>query len=205
METNEGDTMDHFAQLASGSYGNQDMSHLGYEIDPQFSNRNRTLYYNKDTGNTVYSFRGTDLKNKQNRLGDLGSDALMAVGLQDLSSRFRNANKYTKKAIEKYGKDNLTLTGASLGGSQSLYVNSKQNVKAIAFNPYVQPKVKQHKSFTKFIYDTLIRKPVNNNATIYRTTFDPISAFSNLSSANVKVVPQTHNNPHSIKNFFKKR
>lgn len=197
-------TMQHYAELAHGSYGNQDMSHLGYEIDPQFSNRNRTLYVNKDTGKTVYSFRGTDLKNKQNRLGDLGSDTLMALGLQDLSSRFRNANKYTKKAIEKYG-NNLSLTGTSLGGSQALYVNSKQNVPAVAFNPYVNPEVKHHRSFTKFIYDTLISKSVNNNATIYRTQHDPISVFSNLSNAVVKVVPQSYKNPHSIRNFFKKR
>lgn len=197
--------MNTFAELSHGAYGNKDMAHLGYDIDTELSNRNRTLYHNKETGKAVYAFRGTDLKNKQTKWADLGTDALLAVGLKHLSSRFNNANRDTKAAITKYGKDNLTTTGVSLGGSQSLYVNSKHNIPAVAFNPYVEPTVKKHKAFTHFIYNSLFKKPVNSTATIYRTMFDPVSAFSNLSNATVKVVPQKHKDPHSIHNFFKRR
>jgi hypothetical protein len=195
----EGDeNMRHYAELAHGSYGGRSMEHLGYEIDPELSNKNRTLYYNKDTNKAVYSFKGTNPRN----IHDLATDALLAVGLQDISSRFRNANKYTKRAVEKYGKDNLTLAGHSLGASQSLYVNSKQGIEAHAFNPFVEPKIKKANLLTKAMY-SLFKKPVQSNAYIYRTTTDPISIFSNLSDAQVKTIQPKSKNPHKLKgNFF---
>jgi hypothetical protein len=191
------DNMRHYAELAGGSYGGKDMTHLGYEIDPELSNKNRTLYYNKDTNKAVYSFRGTNPKN----IHDLATDALLAVGLKDISSRFRNANKYTKKAIEKYGKDNLSLAGHSLGGSQALYVNSKHGVEAQSFNPFVEPTVKKSNLLNKAMY-AMFKKPVNSNANIYRTSKDPISLFSNLSNANVKTIQPKSKNPHKLKGNF---
>lgn len=191
-------TMQHYAELASGAYGGKSMEHLGYEIDPDLSNRHRTLYYNKDTNKAVYAFKGTTPKN----IHDLATDALLAVGLKDISSRFRNANKYTKRAMEKYGKDNLITASHSLGGSQSLYVNSKHGIEAHAFNPYIEPKVKKANLLTKAMY-SLFKKPIQSNAVIYRTTADPVSIFSNLSDAQVKTIKPKSRNPHKLKgNFF---
>lgn len=193
----EDKTMQHYAELASGAYGGKSMEHLGYEIDPELSNKNRTLYYNKDTNKAIYSFRGTTPKN----IHDLATDALLAVGLKDISSRFRNANKYTKRAIEKYG-DNLSVAGHSLGGSQALYVNSKHGIEARTFNPYVEPKIKKANLLNKVIY-SLFKKPVQSNAFIYRTTADPVSIFSNLSDAQVKTIQPKSKNAHKLKgNFF---
>lgn len=192
--------MHHYAELASGAYGNKDMSHLGYEIDPELSNRNRTMYYNKDTGKAVYAFRGTNVKNK----ADLATDALLALGLKDLSARFKNANKYSKRAMDKYGKENLVTASHSLGGSQSLYVNSKHGIEAHAFNPYVDPKIPKANLLTKGLF-SLFRKPVQTNATIYKTTSDPISMFANLSNANVKEIKATSKNGHALRNFFKRK
>jgi hypothetical protein len=108
------DVMKHYAQLSSAAYGGgKDMGAHGYEIDPELSNRNRTLYRHKDTGKAVLAFRGTEL-NTNNKMGDLGSDALLALGLHNVSSRFKNAKRATEAAINKYGKENLTLTGHSL-------------------------------------------------------------------------------------------
>lgn len=200
METNDDDTMHHFAELASGSYGGKNMSHLGYEIDESLSNRNRTLYHNKDTGKSVYAFRGTNVKNK----ADWGTDALLAFGLKDFSSRFRNANKYSKRAIEKYGKDNVAFTGYSLGGSQALYVNSKHGNETHAYNPFVGPEQPKANLLTKGLF-SLFKRPVQSNATIYKTTLDPISVFSNLSSANVKEIKPTSKNAHALRNFFRRK
>lgn len=196
MEDDE--QMRHYAQLAHGSYGSKDMSHLGYEIDQELSNKNRTLYYNKDTNKAIYSFRGTNPKN----IHDLTTDALLAVGLKDISSRFRNANKYTKKAVEKYGKENLATASYSLGGSQSLYVNAKHGIEAHAFNPFVEPSTKKANLLNKAMY-ALFKKPVQSNAYIYRTTTDPISIFSSLSNANVKTIKPKSKNAHRLQgNFF---
>lgn len=194
------DTMHHYAELAGGSYGGKDMSHLGYEIDPNLSNRNRTTYYNQDTGKAVMSFRGTNVKNK----ADLATDALLALGLKDFSSRFKNANKYSKKAFEKYGKENVVFTGHSLGGSQALYVNSKHGNETHAYNPFVEPKHAKAQLLTKGLF-SLFKRPVKTNANIYKTTTDPISIFAPLSDANVKEIKPTRKNGHALKNFFKRR
>lgn len=193
-------TMEHYAQLADGSYGGKDLSHLGYEIDPELSNRNRTTYYNKDTGKAVMAFRGTNVKNK----ADLATDALLALGLKDFSSRFKNANKYSKKANEKYGKDNVAFTGHSLGGSQALYVNSKHGNETFAYNPFVEPKQPKASLLTKGLF-SLFKRPVQSNATIYKTTTDPISVFSSLSNATVKEIKPSSKNGHALKNFIKRR
>lgn len=198
MEENN-DDMHHYAQLSSGSYGSQDMSHLGYEIDRELSNRNRTMYYNKDTGKAVMAFRGTNPKN----FDDLKTDALLALGMKQFSSRFKNANKYSKKAIQKYGNDNVAFTGYSLGGSQALYANSKYGNETKVFNPFVEPTVKKSGLLNKGLF-SLFKRPVQNNATIYKTTSDPISMFANLSNATVKELKPTSKNPHSLKNFLKR-
>lgn len=194
------DTMEHYAQLAGGSYGGKDMTHLGYEIDPELSNRNRTLYYNKDTGKAILSFRGTNVKNK----ADLATDALLALGLKDISSRFRNANKYSKRAIQKYGQDNVAFTGHSLGGSQALYVNSKHGNETHAYNPFVEPKQAKANLLTKGLF-SLFKRPVKSNAIIYKTTTDPISIFSSLSNATVKEIKPSSKNGHALRNFIKRR
>lgn len=194
------DVMNHYAELSHGAYGAKDMSHLGYQIDPELSNRNRTLYHNPETGKAVLSYRGTNLKNK----ADLGTDVLLGLGLKEISSRFKNANRAAKKTIEKYGKDNVVFTGHSLGGSQALYVNSKHGNETHAYNPFVEPKTPKAGLLTKGLF-SLFKRPVQNNATIYKTRTDPISIFANLSNAIVKTIKPTSKDGHSLKNFLKRK
>lgn len=200
---NVGDTMRHYAQLSHGAYGEgQDMSHLGYEIDPEHSNRNRTLYRHKNSGKAVLAFRGTELDTR-NKRGDLGTDALLALGLQGLSSRFRNAKKATAKAVEKYGQDNLTLTGHSLGGSQALYANSKYGIETHAYNPGVSPSMVK-KSLMDNLSSQLFKRKPKKNATIYTTGRDIISGLSPLftKAKTVFVKGKKGSNAHSLENFL---
>lgn len=183
-----------YAKLADGSYGNKEIE--GYTIDPEFTNKNRTLYVNNDTNEAIYSFRGTDIKNKH----DLATDTLLALGLQDLSARFKNAKKSTKEALKKY--PNLKTTGHSLGGSQSLYINSKLGLDSITYNPFVNPSIPRRNTLNKIIYNTFIKKPVNTNSVIYKTIDDPISAFANLSNSKVVEMKSKRKNAHSLKNFL---
>lgn len=193
--------MHNAAVLADASYTRQAPD--GWSIDTSLSNRNRTTLVNNETGRAVMSFRGTDLKSKQNKWKDLGSDALLAVGLQELSSRFRNAKKATKAAIDKYGRDNVELVGYSLGGSQALYANAKHNVKTTALNPGVSPS-NARKGMLDKLGDALFKRKVNQNAIVYHTgTKDPISALSPLVNARVVTVKPKDKNAHSLKNFFR--
>lgn len=201
MEEQTDNAMQQYAQLSDGAYGAKDMSHLGYDIDPEHSNRNRTLYQHRDSGKAILAFRGTDLKSKS-KMGDLGSDALLALGLHGLSSRFRNAKKATDRAMEKYGKDNLTVTGHSLGASQALYANSKRGVEAHAFNPGVSPSMVRKNLLDNLGAQLFKRKP-KSNAVVYTTGKDIISGLSPLlaRTKTVFVKPKKGVNAHSLENF----
>ena len=197
----EEDNMHQSAVLADAAYTRQ--APEGYTIDSSLSNRNRTTLVNNETGRAVMSFRGTDLKSKQNKWKDLGSDALLAVGLQELSSRFRNAKKATKEAIDKYGSDNVELVGHSLGGSQALYANSKYKVRTTALNPGVSP-ANARKGMLDKLGDALFKRKVNRNAVVYHTgAQDVISALSPLVNARVVTVRPKVKSAHSLANFYR--
>lgn len=184
-----------YARLSSGAYGEGKEEIEGYDIDKDLSNRNRTVYVDKDTGKAVVSFRGTKL-NSKNKLGDLGADAMIALGLQKHSSRFKNAKKVTKQAIDKYGKDNVVLTGHSLGGSQALHANRVYDVPTFVYNPGVG---------LGDVTESMKGKAVKNKATIFTTGYDPISMLSPLVSKSRTIyrVGKKKLNPHSLKNFLR--
>lgn len=95
----------------------------GWKVGKELSNENRSLFHRN--GNAVVAYRGTDLSGKKNKWKDTGTDALITLGLGDLSSRLRSAKKTAYRDQEKYGKENVTLTGHSLGGSSALYAHTK--------------------------------------------------------------------------------
>lgn len=194
--------MKHYAQLSDAAYGGKDLSHMGYTIDPEHSNRNRTLYTHKDSGKAVLAFRGTDLHSKS-KMGDLGTDALLALGLHGLSSRFRNAKRATDNAIARYGKDNLTVTGHSLGASQALYANSKRGIEAHAYNPGVSPAMVR-KDLIDSLSAQLFKRQPKPNAIVYTTGTDIISGLSPLLTKAKKVfVPvKKKAKAHSLSNFM---
>lgn len=117
----------HDAALSQAAYSGTQEVH-GWQKDLELSNENRVVYHKE--GKAKIAFRGTNPRNMK----DLGTDLLVGLGLQDQSSRFKNAVKTTDLAIKKYGKENVSLTGHSLGGSQSAYVSRKRGLKATGFN-----------------------------------------------------------------------
>lgn len=192
--------MEEAARLSAGSYGGKEVNN--YTIDPELSNRNRTTYVHNDTGKATIAYRGTDLSSKKTRGGDLGTDALLALGLQDLSARFRNAKKHARNAVAKYGVGNVDTVGHSLGGSQSLYINSKLGLPSTSFNPGVSPGFARKSLFDR-LSGALFKRPVQKSATIYSTLTDGISTLSpSMANAKTVVVPQRRKNPHSIRNFM---
>jgi predicted esterase YcpF (UPF0227 family) len=142
------------------------------------------VFYHPETQKAVVAFRGTNPKN----LKDLGTDALIALGMGHFGSRFKNAKDATDQTIAKYGKGNVSLTGHSLGGSQALFVNSKTGLETHAFNPGVSP---LEKSPIKAVYDkvvsALFKKKTTSNAHIYTTNHDPVSAAAPYIHASSKI------------------
>ena len=206
MDSNIEDPMKFYANFANGAYDKADMSHMGWNTDNELSNRNRQVYHHPETKKAIVAYRGTSL-NSKSKWGDLGSDALLAVGLKGLSSRFKNAKRVAQATADKYGRDNVVLTGHSLGGSQALYANSKLAMETHGYNPGVSPS-DASQGIKKKVLDKvtfgLFKKPIKTNATIYSTRKDPISMLSPMvANATVKYVKkQKHLDSHSLGNFL---
>lgn len=124
---------ENLADFARGAY-HPEMVLDGYEKDTELSGPDRTLYYNKKTKKAILAFRGTDTDNHMKR--DVLTDLGLGLGLESHLNRFKHSMDVTERAIAKYGKDNLQVTGHSLGGSQALYVGQHLGVKGAAYNPY---------------------------------------------------------------------
>lgn len=153
----------------------------GFSVDKELSGKDWNTYYNPTTGKAIIRYRETDPKN----LKDLGTDALIALGIQGVGSRFKRAEKVYDKAAKKYGgKDNVDVTGHSLGGSLALHVNQTRGAKATAFNPGAGPlepiKNLGNKLLAKLGNRKAKRRIKNQKekAEIIRNIGDPISLFS---------------------------
>lgn len=160
-----------FAYLSQQAYKEgKDREVEGYTIDNELSSPDRVVYKHNATGHAVIAFRGTDLKNLKGGISskafrDVGADLLLAAGAESLSHRFYNAEEVTKKAVDKYGKEHLSVTGHSLGGSQALDVSRMYGVHAEVYNPHVT----WENSLTRTNY---------YNATLHQNETDPVGIFN---------------------------
>lgn len=160
-----------YALLAKKSYetGNE-RNVLGYDILHNYSSPDRVVYQHQATKHVVIAFRGTDPTSWSNGFQakgfrDLTTDTILGLGSQNLfSHRFRNADKVTKAVVQKYGANNVSVTGHSLGGSQAMYVSKKYNLHAHAYNPHIT--WSQALTATNF-----------PNVSLHVNASDPVSAF----------------------------
>lgn len=168
----------------------------GFVIDPRYSNRNRVLLRNDTTREAVYAFRGTDIKNK----ADLATDVALAAGYQGVTSRFRNATKYTRAARADLPGYKLTLTGHSLGSSSAAYAHGRiKDTDYVGFSPHV-PTKQIGTEFARGIMDRV--KPSRQRSVTYSVIGDPVAFGDQLSfKKNTFTVPQTSGSPHDLTNF----
>ena len=150
-------------------------------------------------GKAVVGIRGT-----QADIKDVADDAAIATGTLKLTPRYKRAKKWVKKAIKKYGKNNVEVAGHSLGGKIAKSLAKDFGIKGSTFNAgasvsdavssigdRVACKVnKKGKRCKK-------AKKVEN----YRTAIDPVSAaaIGDINTTTVKRKPGS--DPHAIKNF----
>lgn len=187
------------AKLSKAAYMSLDeaAAYVGsdYVIDRDLSNRNRIAFAHGDK--LTLAFRGTDPKNWQ----DLGTDVLLGLGIVGQSARFQNSLEVARAAVAKYGRENVHVTGHSLGGSQALYVNQMLDVSASAFNPGAAPWQGQ----SDYGYLARGRKDKKNKADIYLTGIgDLIShphTFSKQDTVRT-VKPKVRGDAHTIDNFI---
>lgn len=174
------------AKLADAAYS-QKPEVDGWARDTSLSNENRSVY--TKGGKAKVAFTGTNFKKKR-WVDDVGSDLLVGLGLQDYSSRMKNAKKTTDEAIKKYGAQNVSLTGHSLGGSQAAYVSRARGLKATGYNAAFSP-------------IDLLRKRTYTNFKNVSTTTDPISMFGRRLSRMTHIKTKAKSaNAHGLKANF---
>lgn len=159
---------EHDAHLIQATNANKDYVE-GYDVDRELSNVDRTTWLNKRTGHATVVYRATDPTNMR----DLGTDALLAFGLEHKSSRFKHAEEVAQQAKSKYG-DNVHLAGHSLGGSLAMNASAKTGLKANVYNPgssviVAAKQAFKPKDYSKVTNNVVLGDPISNPSMLYRT------------------------------------
>lgn len=166
----------------SQSKAEKDMKKKGYNLDRKLSSVS-TKVYEKD-GKPVITHRGTTT------FKDIIDDGLLAVGLGKYGHKYKNAQRVTKKAEEKY-VNNADTVGHSYGGW--LAENSKAHGNKITYNKAVG------------LGDVLKKK--DKNQLDVSTSGDIISTLGITQGGKKEVIQNKHlfpnaYNAHNVDNLF---
>ena len=182
------DEATHHAKLAAAAYEKpndrlewlKDKGITEYDIDNEFSNEKEFVAHNPDTKKTVYSIRGTVPTN----ISDLASDLAIAYDTEKvfkLGSRYNDSLKKANSVINKYGKENTTLTGHSLGATISSNIGKELDLSSYNYNTGSSLADLGHgvrKRIGCKVTDSEACERDRTNTKYYRTTIDPISLSS---------------------------
>ena len=154
-----------------------------FEMDDELSTKDDLVLHNAKTGETVISYRGTtdDLVGKpKNFVQDWLVNGQIAGGSTH-TSRAKTAEKQADQVIQKYGKQNLVVTGHSQGGGISYHIATKYDLEGHHYNPAINhSNVAQAGKFAN-----------NKNAqNIYKTHLDfasPLAYSKHLKKSNTTV------------------
>lgn len=149
----------------------QDKKINNFIRDDSLSGERVQVYYDPTTKKAVTVHRGTS------GIHDMANDAglLIAPSLFKYTNRYKQAEKIQKLADEKYGHENVTTTGHSLGGKIASDLKRKTDDKVITYNKAIVP-------------SDLLFAP-NKNETHIRTQFDPISFLAPFDRTKTVTVP----------------
>jgi hypothetical protein len=188
-----------YARLANASYDNfngkrvhdnlrkSQYDYIGdlkdFEMDDELSTRDDLVLHNAKTGETVISYRGTTddpVGKPKNFVQDWLVNGQIAGGSTH-TSRAKTAEKQADQVIQKYGKQNLVVTGHSQGGGISYHIATKYDLEGHHYNPAINhSNVAQAGKYAN-----------NKNAqTIYKTHLDfasPLAYSKNLKKSNTTV------------------
>ena len=152
-----------------------------YSLAAGKSNPNYTILDRSD-GKTILALRGTS------NFSDVGTDALLAIGLEGKTKRFHDTAAVIDRLIAERGRDNLILTGHSLGGSIANSFGKYYDIESHAYNPgsnlsYARASIK----------DKIVDPAYEKKHVIYSTASDPISYLSRNATDYVYVPPNASN------------
>lgn len=155
----------------------------GFERDDSLSGQRVQVYNNKTTGKTVVAHRGTS------GLNDMWNDLKLIVDPKSYrsSDRYKQSKKIQQQAENKYGAQNITTVGHSLGGKLASDLG-RNSSKVITYNKAVVP--------------SELNRKANPNETHIRTTTDPVSALARFDNTKTISVPSdSFLGSHDIENL----
>lgn len=163
-------------ELLKHSYDKQPSSHGDYELDPELSGQRVQVYKKRGSNQAVVVHRGTQ------GIHDWGNDLKYALGFDiSNSNRLKHARDIQQKAEAKYGANNISTLGHSLGSKIARDVGQNSN-EIINLNPAIAPQD--------------VNKPKSDKEYDIRTSLDPVSALSNLTqNTNTITIPSQSFNP----------
>jgi hypothetical protein len=152
---------DRIKDLIAGSYqrntgAREAGAKYGLRLDDSLSNSEHKVWIDRKNRPTI-SFTGT------RKIGDVGTDILLGLGLEKYSTRFRNSKKFMEDVRKKYSAP-ATIVSHSLGASLGEYAGGK-NDKII--------------NVDKGVGLSGIGKTIPKNQIEIRTSNDPVSLLSN--------------------------
>jgi hypothetical protein len=159
--------------LLNKSYDPEISSYDGYEIDPELSGERVQVYKKKGTNEAVVVHRGTK------GIHDWGNDLKLVLGsdLKD-TARYKHADKIQKQAEAKYGAENVTTLGHSLGSKLASDVG-RDSKEVITYN---KPSLYENYN-------------ANPKETTIRTQYDPVSILLPNKTSDIFTIPSTSFNP----------
>jgi hypothetical protein len=118
---------------------------------------------------------------------DIVTDAKLAIapGLYKTSTRYQHAKDIQQKAEKKYGKENVTTTGHSLGARLLAADVGGKSKEVISYNKPILP------------YDMF--QQTRKNETAIRTKLDPVSILGSF-NPNIKQISTKTINPITAHN-----
>jgi len=132
-----------------------------------------SVYYSKSLNKAVVAYRGT----RPTNIRDLTADAAIAMNTHGLHPRFIKAAALARKTLKKYGRENVRLTGHSLGGSLALYANQQLGDDAVetnVYNPGATPSIET--AFKDFLYSKTRRgRRLKEKTRVYANSKDLVS------------------------------
>ena len=194
----QGYGIEEFAQEAYVSADKRAPVVDGYDYKPELSTGDVAVYENPETKKAVVGFRGTS------KVRDINPDIGIAGNRFKSTDRYKSDKAQLNNVIQKYGKDNVRLTGHSLGGKSASTLAQDYGIKADTFNEgstplqmkgnfWRNPSCKFFPSQQKCKNAKLVTK--------HLIPGDPISAWNLFSSSNVKYYKPKSANLHSLSNF----
>ena len=159
----------HVDKFVKASYAKKKHSSVeGYELDRELSTKNNKVYRDPN-GKVVVANAGTS------SIADWLNNKNIFFGNYDKTARYREVEDVQKKAIEKYGLNNITNVGHSQSG-EALRLLSKKGLTqdAIAVNP------------------AIIGKPTEG-LNVIRSSGDWVSAFTPTTGSDTVIPAKTFN------------